>query len=177
MERLSGEVIVVLGAAVRPDGTPSAALARRIAHAVELARARPRALLVATGGRGVHGPPEADVMAAHALAAGIAAERVLRERHATNTGESARLCARLLRERGVAGPGAPPGGRVVIVTDAWHQRRARLAFRRMRLGARDGVVLESSSPEGGVGGALRTRAVRALREWIGLAWYALTFRG
>lgn len=150
----------MLGAAVRAEGQPSLALRRRVEHAVELADERPEALLVFTGGLGIHAPPEAEVMAALARAAGIGAERIHLEDRATNTAESARLTARLLREV------APGFGAVTLVTDAYHQRRSRFAFRRM------GVQAGSSSPKS----SPRPTPGRWLREWIGLFWYALALR-
>lgn len=164
----------MLGAAVRESGAPSAALARRIECAIALAHARPQAKLLLTGGRGRHGPAEADVMAERALARGVEPERLMRERHATTTGESARLCARLLRDATLAGRGSV--ARVVIVTDAYHQRRSRFAFGRMGLGPRAGIEIESHSPAERPGGSLPARARRVAREWLGLAWYALTLR-
>ena len=158
MEFVRAEVIVVLGAGVRAEGQPSPALCRRVEHAVELAHGRPEALLVFTGGLGIHAPPEAEVMAALARAAGIGAERIHLEDRATNTAESARLTARLLREVGF--------GEVTLVTDAYHQRRSRFAFRRM------GVQAGSSSPQN----SPRPTLGRWLREWVGLFWYALTLR-
>ena len=153
--------VVVLGAAVLADGNPSGAMRRRVEHAVALWREEPGALLVFTGGRGIHGPPEAEVMAALAREAGVAPEDIELERHATNTGESARLVGRLLRPRGVR--------RVVLVTDGYHCRRTRLAFRRMGFEASASAV---STPD--VSTRLRVRLV--LREAVGLAWYGLTFR-
>jgi uncharacterized SAM-binding protein YcdF (DUF218 family) len=161
-------VLVVLGAAVRPGGVPSAALQRRIEHAVRLARQRSDALLLLTGGVGLHPPSEAEVMARLAEQGGVARERMLLEDRATNTRESARNCAALLREWGDCD--------VWLVTDAYHQRRARLAFRRAGLPAQaaspmaaDASRSQRASPS--------QRAKRFVREWVGLAWYWLTFRG
>jgi len=155
-------VYVVLGAAVRAGGVPSPALRRRVEHAAALALAQSDARLVLTGGVGEHGPSEAEVMARVAEALGVTRERMHLEEHATNTRESARNCARIL--------GPLEGREVWIVTDAYHQRRARLAFRRV------GIAARSTSPRAAVTGPL-PRAQWLLREWFGLAWYWLTFRG
>jgi uncharacterized SAM-binding protein YcdF (DUF218 family) len=155
-------VYVVLGAAVRAGGVPSPALRRRVEHAAALALARPDARLVLTGGVGEHGPSEAEVMARVAAALGVARDRMHLEEHATSTRESARNCARILQ--------ALDRPEVWIVTDAYHQHRARLAFRRV------GIEARSTSPPAGVSSPL-TRVRRRLREWIGLGWYWLTFRG
>lgn len=102
-------------------------------------------------------------MAAIAEQGGVARERLLLEPLATTTAESARASAALLRDAGC--------DELWLVTDAYHQRRARLAFRRVGFAARS-----ASPPDtGGVG--LRARVRRTLREWVGLVWYGLTFRG
>ena len=110
MELVSGEFIVVLGAAVRPGGEPSPALRRRIDHAVWLWGQAPQSTLVLTGGVGDFPPAEAEVMARIAEAAGVPRERLLLEPCATTTRESARLCAVLLTRCEVR--------RLLIVTDA-----------------------------------------------------------
>lgn len=156
-------VVVVLGAAVRPGGTPSPALRRRIDHAVSLVRERPDARLLLTGGVGQHPPSEAEVMARVAERAGVPRERMLLEECATNTRESARRCSELLRDDDCS--------EVWIVTDAYHQRRARLAFKRV------GLAVRATSPAAGDRARRYRRIWRGLREWIGLAWYWLTFRG
>jgi len=163
VDLVNRDFIVVLGAAVRPGGRASPALRRRVEHAVDLWRQRPDVRLVLTGGLGRFPPAEAEVMARFAESAGVPRERMLLESRATTTRESARFCAALLAEYEVR--------RVVIVTDAYHQRRARLAFRRA------GLRPVSSSPSASSTVPPRVRVRRVLREWVGLAWYGLTFRG
>ena len=158
------EIVVVLGAAVRAEGEPSPALRRRIDHAAVLVLERPDSLLLLTGGVGLYPPSEAEVMARVAERRGVPRERMLLEEHAVDTGDSARRCARLL-----ASCEPDRRTRIVIVTYAYHQRRARLAFRRV------GLIAESSSPAAQGGTGLQAR--RVVREWLGLAWYALRFWG
>ena len=56
--------ILVFGAAVRPDGTPSGAMRDRVGAAVSFGRRLlPRPIYVVTGAKGRYGPPEAEVMA------------------------------------------------------------------------------------------------------------------
>lgn len=160
---MSERIVIVLGAGVRPDGSPSPALRRRVEHAVGLLAAHSDACLLLTGGLGRYPPSEAEVMARTAEQHGIAREQMLLEERATNTGESARFCAALLAGCAV--------GSVVLVTDAYHQRRARLAFRRAGLNA------ASSSPAVPSTASRWARTQRVLREWLGLVWYGLTFRG
>ncbi|WP_300535496.1 ElyC/SanA/YdcF family protein, partial [uncultured Mameliella sp.] len=56
-------VALVLGASVRPDGRPSPALTRRVAHAVALWQAGRVGTLVLSGGVRTHPPAEAEGMA------------------------------------------------------------------------------------------------------------------
>jgi uncharacterized SAM-binding protein YcdF (DUF218 family) len=116
------DYVIVFGAAVRPDGSPSAALRHRIDGAVAWAREHPAAIIMPTGGVGAKGSAEADVMERGLLAAGIEPDRIVSEPHAQDTLESVRLCDRLLRRQGDC-------GRVVCCTSAYHQPRCALLLR------------------------------------------------
>lgn len=111
---------IVLGAKVMEDGSPSPALARRVAHAVALARAGTVDNLLMSGGAVNHPTPEAHVMRDLALAAGVAPDRVHVEDCSRNTIDNARRCAPILTERGWT--------RLLLVTDSFHLPRSRLIF-------------------------------------------------
>lgn len=111
---------IVLGAKVMDDGTPSPALARRVAHAVALAQAGRVANLLMSGGPVSHPTPEAHVMRDLAVAAGIDAHRVHAEDRSRNTIDNARLSAPLIAAQGWT--------RLLLVTDSFHLPRARLIF-------------------------------------------------
>lgn len=114
--------IVVFGAAVAADGTPSAALARRLEAATRAAAEFPASRVLVTGGA-VHSPvPEAPVMAAALVDAGLARERLVVEDQARTTWESATRIAGLLADRGDAKA-------VVLVTSGYHTPRCRLFLR------------------------------------------------
>ncbi len=117
---MAGPAIVIFGAAVRPDGTPSRALRQRVEAAVACGRRLPDALYVPTGGVGRHGPAEAEVMARLLRAAGIAETAILCEPTGTDTLSSVRAVARLLR-----GQRAP----VYAATSAYHLPRCLLLLR------------------------------------------------
>ena len=121
------DVAVVLGAMVLPDGSPSAAMLRRVGHAVSLFQSGRTAHLLMTGGPVGHPVPEARAMRALALAAGVPAERVAGEEVSRNTIENAQLSRPILAERGWR--------RVVVVTDAFHLPRALYVFRRLGIAA------------------------------------------
>lgn len=116
------DYVIVFGAAVRPNGKPSLALRQRIDRAAAWASEHPRSIIIATGGKGEHGPAEAQVMKRALADAGISARRILLEPKARDTLESIRLCDRLLRERGDC-------ERVIVCTSRYHQPRCALLFR------------------------------------------------
>lgn len=107
--------VVVLGAAVHPDGRPSPALERRVRHGVRCFRERNASALVFTGGRGRHPPAEARVMRDLAVAAGIARNRIVLEESSRCTLDSAESCAALIRSAGWQ--------EALIVTDRYHLPR------------------------------------------------------
>ncbi len=114
-------VIVIFGAGVRPDGTPTPTLARRVAAAVRFGeRLSPPPLYLPTGGIGRHGPSEASVMASLLRDAGVADRRIRPEDTARDTLASVRLCAAMLR--GHDGP-------VFAATSAYHLPRCLLLLR------------------------------------------------
>jgi uncharacterized SAM-binding protein YcdF (DUF218 family) len=117
------DVIVVLGAALGPEGDLGPALAERVLAGVEAWRAGCAPLLLMTG------KYEAERMKQRAVKLGVPAERVLVEIEALTTRENATGCAAILRERGLA--------RALVVTQSFHRARAVAAFRRV------GVVAEA----------------------------------
>src|SRR5262249_43101681 len=112
--------IVVLGAKIRPDGRPSAALERRMRLAIALHRAGCAPLLVLSGG-GRQPVSEAEGMRRLALGARVPASAPLGEPRSRPTLENATETAKLLAPHGPA--------QVVLVTDGYHALRARLLFR------------------------------------------------
>ncbi len=120
-------VIIIFGAAVRPDGQPSGALLDRVRAAHRLGERLPDAVYMPTGGVGRYGPAEADVMAALLRDRGVAFDHIRTEPTGTNTLSSVRACAALLR--GHAGP-------VYAATSAYHLPRCVLLLRLAGLRAR-----------------------------------------
>ena len=116
---------MILGAAVGPGGRPSAAMRRRVEHALEAAHGRDARFLV-SGGVGRHPPSEAEVMCQILVAAGVRRERVRLEEHGVDTLSSVRHCTRILREAGATRD-------IVVCSDAYHLPRACLLFRALGL--------------------------------------------
>lgn len=125
-------VALVLGAAVRPDGTPSATLRLRVAHAVQLFKTGRVQMICVAGGKGDHGPPEGEVGIALARDMGVPASALLAELQSRSTVENLQRARPLL----------PPEAQVVLVSNRWHLPRAGMAAWLMRLPA------QSSGPRG-----------------------------
>jgi uncharacterized SAM-binding protein YcdF (DUF218 family) len=113
-------VIVIFGAAVRPDGRPSGAMRSRVESALACAAGLTDPEFMPTGGQGRFGPPEAEVMAAMLAAKGVPKDRIWPVPTGANTIRSAVACARALRER---------DGPVYVATSAYHLARCVLLLR------------------------------------------------
>jgi len=138
------DAIVVLGAPLRPDGKLTPVLEERVAAGVALFCAGVAPVVCFAGGktRGAD-VSEADAMAAAARAAGLPEDALVIERESRNTYENARRLARMLL----------PAGRdhVVLVTQPFHLRRARLHFGRAGFRTAGHVIADSvqfRSPRG-----------------------------
>ncbi len=155
--RAERAAVVIFGAAVRPDGSASMTLLRRVqAAAVFGRRLAAEPLYVPTGGVGRHGPSEASVMAGLLTDLGVPDARILLEETGTDTLSSARAVAALLRARGHAGP-------VYAATSAYHLARCVLLLRLAGLPARP-----SPPPPFPAGQDFRTRWYWRLRELAAL---------
>ncbi len=119
-------IIVIFGAAVRPDGRPSGTLQYRVAAAARFGARFQRPLFIPTGGKGRFGDPEAVVMARLLDAAGFAEGAVLKEPTGTDTLSSVRAVARLVRGR------SP----VYACSSAYHLPRCLLLLRLAGIAAR-----------------------------------------
>jgi uncharacterized SAM-binding protein YcdF (DUF218 family) len=143
------DVIVVLGAALGPEGELGAALAERVYHGVAAWRARQAPLVLMTG------KYEAVKMKARAVKYGVSDDKVLLEPTALTTRENAVRCVEIMRAHGLH--------RALVVTQAFHRRRAVAAFRRCGADVTALQFVGLESPR------LRLREV--------IAWYAYRLRG
>jgi uncharacterized SAM-binding protein YcdF (DUF218 family) len=112
-------LIVIFGAVVRPDGSPSASLLRRIGFGLEAAREYPDAPILCSGGVCRPGSPsEASIMAQRLLAAGIARERLILDEKSLSTLDNVAATVAQVEA----------GGRpfVVACSDGYHLPRIRL---------------------------------------------------
>ena len=102
------DYLIVLGAQVRPDETPSSVLQYRLDAAVSYLRENPQTACIVSGGQGPNEPiAEADCMAAYLQQRGVDPARVIREDRSTNTMENIANSMALM---------SSPSARVGIVT-------------------------------------------------------------
>lgn len=127
--------IVVLGARVREDGSPSPTLRARAAQGAALYKRGLAPIIVFSGGIGVYAPSEASVAAKVAQSNGVPAENCVLEENSHSTRENARFTAQLLRARGIS--------EVIVVSDPYHLRRARWLFEHEGLTVTTSPALEA----------------------------------
>ena len=123
---------MVFGAGVRPDGTPSPTLARRVGYAAaaleaDAQRGGSGATLFCSGGQGLHGPTEAEAMA-RLLAGHVPAERIHLDPESRDTLETVRRAAAFYRDGEFT--------QLVVATDNYHDPRVRMLFALYGLRAR-----------------------------------------
>ena len=107
--------IVVLGAGLRPDGTPSEALRYRLDAALAYLEENPETDCIVSGGQGFgEVRTEADAMADYLTEHGLEEGRITREERSSTTAENVRFSSELLE----------PGAEVGIVTNDFHLYRA-----------------------------------------------------
>lgn len=108
--------IVVLGAQVKEDGTPSVQLEWRMQKALEIWQEKP-CLIVCCGAQGANEPaPEGDVMRQWFIDRGVPAGQVLSDPDSYNTRQNIEHAARIVEPWGVT--------RVLIITSDYHLPRA-----------------------------------------------------
>lgn len=172
------DAIVVLGGGRRPGlgtgyGPDLGEGADRVRHAARLFHAGKAEWIVASGGCALCVDeiyPEARAMRDLLVDLGVPAERVLLEQESRNTRGNALGTAELLRARGF--------GKVLLVTSAFHMRRALAAFRavgveailaptdfRMIAANKPGLLVWLPDAE-----AL-SASMLAIKEYLGLAVY------
>jgi uncharacterized SAM-binding protein YcdF (DUF218 family) len=129
-------VIVIFGAAVRPDGKPSQTLRRRVEAAALFGSRFSRPLFIPTGGQGRFGDAEAAVMTRLLKEAGFSETSILQENTGTDTMSSVRAVARLVRSQ------SP----IYACTSAYHLPRCLMLLRLAGIAARPCPPPVASAP-------------------------------
>ncbi len=152
------DYIVVFGAAVTPDGRPSAVLRHRLDAARKWAASRERIRFVVSGGVGQHPPAEAEVMRAYLADHGVPDHLILTEPSGWDTLSSATRSLDILGQQ-------PDVRSIVLCSSSFHLPRCWLIFR--ILGAKTGTVaIRSDRDVMGSIGWLRASA----REGPAIVW-------
>ena len=148
---------ILLGAQVRGT-SPSLILYDRITACREYLEDSPKAVCVATGGLGdTASITEAQCMYNVLTEQGIESIRIYKEENATNTQENIKLSYEIIKEQGA-------NSNIAIVSDGFHQARARLIAR--KLGLKCNIGAGSSNTN------LILLPTYWLREWFGLPYDA-----
>ena len=121
------DVIIVLGAQVKEDGTPSVALERRLTAALETYRVDPQ-VIICCGAQGANEPAaEGDVMRAWLIARGVKEEDVIAETKSFNTRENLGYAKEIMLEKGLS--------QALIVTSDYHVARGLALCRQVGISA------------------------------------------
>ncbi|MEA4911472.1 MAG: YdcF family protein [Oscillospiraceae bacterium] len=113
------DTLLILGCRVDEDG-PSLMLRRRMDTAIGYLQTHPSCRVIAAGGHGRgESMPEAQAIARYLEENGIAPDRIYRDERSKNTDENIRNCAEIIGAHAL-------DGRVIIVSDGFHQYRASL---------------------------------------------------
>lgn len=110
------DVIIVLGAQVKEDGTPSVALTRRLTAALESYLEKPQ-LIIVCGAQGINEPrAEGDVMRDWLIERGVGEQDVVAETASFNTRENLVYARAIMEHRGLS--------QALVVTSDYHVARA-----------------------------------------------------
>lgn len=146
----SAHAVVVFGSAVRPDGTASVRLLRRLETALDVARVHAASKVVVSGGKSM-GQAEGPFMATWLRRRGVAPSRLLVDAHARHTGENAQFVIPLLKGARVSS--------ITLVTERFHMRRARMHLRsELRFAGMGDVKVQCQAAPDGLKGLARVGA-------------------
>ena len=110
------DYIIVLGARVENDGSPSPALRRRLNRTLEYLEENPETIVIASGGQGTDEViPEAECIRNELMTAGVDESRILTESRSTKTSENLVFSKELMTS---------PDAEVGLVTNNFHVFRA-----------------------------------------------------
>lgn len=160
---LSAEMAHTLG--TEPDVEVGPLTLQRLRAGAALQRRTHLPILVSGGTLETDEPPIAELMA-DSLRNDFGVPVKWIEDHSRNTWENASDSAAILQPLGIHS--------VYVVTHAWHEHRAMIAFRRANLRATAAPVQLDELAAGALPEASAwSHSYYALHEWIGLAWYWL----
>ena len=115
------DIAVVLGNKVELDGQPSERLQARLDKAVELYHEGYFPLIVVSGGIGMEGFDEAEVMKAYLVSKDVPEEHIIEDPAGYNSGMTAQNTKQIMDQQGLDS--------VMIITQYFHISRTKLAFK------------------------------------------------
>ncbi|GAN63873.1 hypothetical protein AA0313_2174 [Acetobacter indonesiensis NRIC 0313] len=121
--RRKGVPIIIFGAALRPDGSPSPALVNRVNAALSFGQNSPNALYIPTGAVPQAGRTEADVMSELLKNAGISDGQIIAEQTATDTFDSIVACSKILQKQNIKNQS------IMLATSPYHMPRCLLLMK------------------------------------------------
>ena len=149
----NGGTVIVLGCRVKGD-VPSLMLSRRINAAYEYLEKNPGTICIASGGQGRDElVSEAECIRNVLVEKGISPDRIIMEDKSTSTDENIRFSMQKMEENGI-------NGGAVIVTNNYHQLRAKMICRKYGLET-SAVSAETS---------LYLLPTYWVREWFGVVY-------
>lgn len=152
----AGATAVVLGAQVKPWG-PSVNLQQRIDAAEKYLCSNPDSKAVLSGGKGDDEHiSEAECMYDVLIGCGIDADRLYKEDKSKNTQQNIKYSFQIIKEKGL-------NESLAIVTDSFHQLRARLIVRKQGISTPIGAV---NAHNGKIG--IINYPTYFVREWIAI---------
>lgn len=123
---------IVLGAQVKPWG-PSKLLQQRIEAAVDYMKENPEAKAVVSGGQGSDEPmSEAQCMYENMVKQGIDKNRIYKEDKSVNTKQNLKFSYRIINDNKLLASNNPESNGIAIVTDSFHQFRARIIASKLK---------------------------------------------
>lgn len=156
-EAQNADVIVVLGAGLRYDGTAGPALVRRSIHAADLYHAGYAPAIICTGGTGDWGRPESEAGACRDVLIdyGVPEDAIYMEQTSRSTEENALNVRPILEQNG--------WNTVLLVSDKYHMLRAQWIFNSVGI---------SIIPSPTVNPSIPTYLISVAREVAALHWQA-----
>jgi vancomycin permeability regulator SanA len=121
-EIAAADAAVVLGNTVEPNGQPSDRLKARLEKAVELYEQKLVGKIIVSGGLGVEGFEEADVMRSYLVSRNIPESNIILDRGGSNTQKTATGTKQIMEAQNMRS--------VIIVSQYFHITRTRLAFQK-----------------------------------------------
>lgn len=117
MKKTDFDSILVLGAQLRPDGTPSETLRRRLVLALETWQRKP-VPIISCGAQGHNEPEcEGDFMSRWLMERGVPAHQAISENKSFDTIQNLRNAQKILKEMGLSKP--------FVITSDYHLPRAK----------------------------------------------------